>query len=297
MSGGDPLSHGGPRVVAIGGGHGLARTLLALRRFAGHITAVASVADDGGSSGRLREATGLPAPGDVRKCLAALSAPSSVLGAALEHRFSGGGLDGHAFGNLLLAALAASTGDFVRAVDEAGRLVGAVGRVLPATAVPVVLRAEAAGGELVGQVAIMGASGVRRVSLLPADAAVPAAVLEAIEAAEAIVIGPGSLFTSVLAALAPRETARALAQARARRVYVSNLREQCPETAGFDVARHVAALIDHGVVPDVVVADPSAIALGEVPPGIRVHAARLASGDGLAHDAGRLAAALEAAIA
>ena len=291
-----PLSPGGPRVVAIGGGHGLARSLGALRRFASEIVAVASVADDGGSSGRLREALGIPAPGDLRKCLVALLPGHSPLGDALEHRFTGGELEGHAFGNLLLAALSATTGDFVAAVEEACRLLQTVGRALPATAGPVVLKGEVRGHELEGQVRIMASQGVSRVSVVPADAPVPSGVLEAIARADGIVIGPGSLYTSVLAALVPPQTARAIATTSARRVYVCNLREQLPETAGHDVGQHVAALVAHGVVPDVVLADDATMHLGELPPGIRLFTAPLAAASGLVHDERLLAAALEEAL-
>ncbi len=148
-----------PRVVALGGGHGLAASLSAVRRYASEVTAIVSVADDGGSSGRLREAFGIPAPGDIRRCLVALGDAGSLWGRAFEYRFETGELEGHAFGNLVIAGLAASTGDFTTALTEAGRLVGAAGRVLPATAGPVVLKAEVAGEEVVGQVRVQDASG------------------------------------------------------------------------------------------------------------------------------------------
>ena len=246
----------GPRVVAIGGGHGLARTLGAARRYASTITAIVSVADDGGSSGRLRALLGIPAPGDVRRCLGALAPRGSLLGQALEHRFDAGALDGHAFGNLLLAALTARTGDFVVAVEEAGRLIGALGDVVPATAGPVVLNAQSPRGDVVeGQVKVMGRGGPRRVFLEPAKAKVPRAALEAIEAADQIVIGPGSLYTSLLAALAPEPIATALRSAGGRRIYVCNLCEQVPETQGYDVGDHVHALVEHGVPVDAVLVD------------------------------------------
>ena len=189
-----------PRVVAIGGGHGLAQTLKAVRRYAGELTAVVSVADDGGSSGRLRELLGIPAPGDLRRCLSALLPEGSPLVEALEHRFGSGALAGHAFGNLFIAAMALATGDFVSGVEEAGRVLGAVGRVLPATELPVVLKAQTAGGEIIGQVRVMTSDEIATVSLVPPDPAPPPAVIEAIAGADQIVLGPGSLFTSVLAA-------------------------------------------------------------------------------------------------
>ena len=271
------------KVVAIGGGHGLAQTLKSVRRYATDITAVVSVADDGGSSGRLRALLGIPAPGDLRRCIGALLPEPSPLGDALEHRFVSGELAGHAFGNLLIAALACTTGDFVSGVEEAARVLGAVGRVLPATEGPVVLKAQTASGELVGQVRVSKGEDIAAVSLVPPGAVPPPAVLRAIADADQIVIGPGSLFTSVLAACVVPGITEALEGTRARRVYVANLREQLPETAGFDVARLLGSLRAHGVDVDVVVADPVALTLGALPqdvalvlgdvggPGLREH--------------------------
>jgi uncharacterized cofD-like protein len=287
----------GPAVVAIGGGHGLAASLGAIRRYAGKVTAVVSVADDGGSSGRLRELLAIPAPGDLRRCLGALLPAPSPLGRALEHRFAGGGeLDGHAFGNLLIAALAATMGDFVAAMTEACRLVGTVGTVLPATAGPVVLKADVQGAEVEGQVRIMAATGVSHVSIVPPDAPAPAAVLDAIATADQIILGPGSLYTSVLAACAPPMVCAAIAASRGSVVYVCNLREQVPETAGYDVAAHVAALEAHGVEPDWVVADTAAIELGDGLLGPRVLTGQLAAPGGYVHDPRKLGDLLATAV-
>ena len=267
----------GPAVVALGGGRGLAASLRAARRYAGRITAVVSVADDGGSSGRLREAMGIAAPGDLRKCLVALAQDDSSLWArAFEHRFEVGELEGHALGNLVIAGLASATGDFAAALAEAGRLVGAVGEVLPATAVPVVLKAEAACGEVQGQVRVSEVGRISVVSIVPADAEPPPGVIKAIEEADQVVIGPGSLFTSVLATVAVPAIREALARTTAMKVYVCNLREQVPETAGYDADAHVEALVGHGVDPDVVLADPG-----------------LADESGDGHDPAKLAAALK----
>jgi uncharacterized cofD-like protein len=280
-------------VAAVGGGHGLARTLGALRSYAGEITAIVSVADDGGSSGRLRGPLGIPAPGDVRRCLVALLPGPSALGAALEYRFEGGELAGHAFGNLLLAALSAGSGDFVEATIEACRLLGTVGAVLPSAAEPVVLVAEADGGRVEGQVAIMASSGVCEVYLDPADVSPPDEVFAAIAGADQIVIGPGSLYTSILAACAPLGLAAAIGKSRARRIYVANLREQIPETAGYDLGRHIRALVAHGLEFDVVLADVGALPLGDLPLGIEVVTRPFAGATGLMHDEALLAAALE----
>jgi uncharacterized cofD-like protein len=276
-------------VVALGGGHGLAATLRATRRYGGDVTAIVSVADDGGSSGRLREIFGVPPPGDLRKCLVALSAPS-VWSTAFEHRFDAGELEGHALGNLVIAGLAASTGDFIFAVAEAGRLVQAGGTVLPATTVPVVLKADAAGGAVQGQVAVGRAGRIARVSLVPVDPEPPAAALTALAQADQIVLGPGSLYTSVLAVVAVPALRDALAGARGRKVYVCNLRPQVPETEGYDVAAHLAALEAHGVEVDVVLCDTTGLQLGA--PNRPWVDAPLARPNGLAHDSERLAAAL-----
>ena len=195
----------GPRVVAVGGGHGLAATLRAAHRYAGHTTAVVATADDGGSTGRLRSALDMPAPGDVRRCVEAMAEDDgTALAAALEYRFAGSDVEGHALGNLLLAGLHATSGDFVAAVDELSRLVGldpASRRVLPATVDPVVLRAEVTGGRrITGQVAIARTVGVERVVVEPPTARVPDEVVDALAEADQVVLGPGSLFTSVLAA-------------------------------------------------------------------------------------------------
>jgi uncharacterized cofD-like protein len=282
---------GGPAVVAVGGGHGLAASLMAVRRFASVITAVVSVADDGGSSGRLRRQLGIVPPGDLRKCLVALADPRSPLAAAFDHRFESDELEGHALGNLVIAGLMATTGSLQGALDEAGRLVGACGRVVPAASEPVVLKAEADGAEVEGQTAVMATAHIRRVSLVPADPPAPAEALAAVAGADLIVIGPGSLFTSVLAAAAVPALATAIGAARARRVYVANLDAQPAETAGFDVAAHVAALLDHGIAVDTVLADPARMALGDVPVAV-VEAALARIDGGPGHDPARLAEAL-----
>jgi uncharacterized cofD-like protein len=286
----------GPAVVALGGGHGLAVTLEAIRQYAGLITAVVSVADDGGSSGRLRAADArLPAPGDVRRCLSALAATDSALGRALEHRFAVGELAGHPLGNLLIAGLADQGGDFGAAVHEVARLIGAVGRVLPATSEPVTLVADlVGGGRAEGQVAVQGSSGVSHVAVVPAeprtDPAVPAVIL----AADQVVMGPGSLFTSVLAAASVPAVREAIAATAARRVYVANLCPQVPETAGLSVGDHVEALRDHGISVDVVVGPPGSLrGLAEIDaPEVQAVEAQVTAERGTKHDPALLAAVL-----
>lgn len=292
---------GGPRVVAIGGGHGLATSLRAIRQYAGEVTAIVSVADDGGSSGRLRQLLGIPAPGDIRKCMGALLPEDSAVGRALEHRFGDGELEGHALGNLVIAAFtAACGGDFVAGVAETCRMLGISGQVLPATSVAVVLKAETREAELQGQVAISLAGHIAAISLVPPDAEPPAAALAGIAVADQIVLGPGSLFTSVLAACVVPGLRAAIEAAGARgaqRAYVANLRQQDPETTGYDVAGHVYALYAHGVGCDVVLADTGTIPLGAVPAGPLVVEGPLAEPGGLVHSADALAGALSKVLA
>jgi len=266
----------GPKVVAVGGGHGTAVTLRAATQYTQRVTAIVSVADDGGSSGRLRELLDVVALGDMRKCLVALADPDAPLAKVFEHRFEEGELSGHALGNLVLAGLVDATGDLVSAIDEAARLLGALGRVLPATTEPVVLKADCVEGEVAGQVAVSLAGQIRSVSLVPDDQ---------------VVIGPGSLYTSVLAAAAVPELAAAIGATRAQRVLVCNLRPQIPETEGYDVGRHVSALEAHGIPVDLVLCDTSAgMALGSV--WARVVDVELTDPARRVHDPGRLAQAL-----
>lgn len=253
----------GPRVVAIGGGHGLSNALRAIRRYAAEITAIVTVADDGGSSGRLRRELGVLPPGDLRKALVAMADEQTVWARTFEHRFDEGELAGHALGNIVLAGLFETLGDPVAALDEAGRLVGACGRALPATTEPVVLKADVDGRPVEGQVAVATASGrIRRVEVVPADApAVPDAIA-AIAAADQIVLAPGSLYTSVLAVLVVDGIAAAVSAAPGRVVQVANLRPQDAETAGMDAADHLEAIRDHGGRVDTfLAADPGELAV------------------------------------
>ncbi len=284
----------GPRVVALGGGHGLAATLEATRHYAGDVTAIVSGADDGGSSGRLRDAFGIPPPGDLRRCLVALGEPGSLWGRVFEHRFDAGELEGHPVGNLIIAGLATSTGNFIAALEEAARLVAAAGRVVPATSTPVVLKAEADGSPVEGQVAVAGTRYISKVSIVPPDAEPPVEALDALSRADQVVLGPGSLYTSVLAVVAVPALRDALAASPARKVYVCNLRHQVPETEGYDVAAHVEALSAHGLEVDVVLCDPRGMARGDV--AVTCVEADMAGPDGVAHDPLKLARALSALV-
>ena len=282
--------------MAIGGGHGTAVTLKAARRYAGLLTGIVSVADAGGSSGRLRELLNVVALGDIRKCLVALAEQDSALAVAFERRYDEGELAGHALGNLILLGLIDATGDLVQGVREAALLLGARGDVLPATTEPVVLKADSAQGTVAGQVAVMGTGDLWAVSLVPDDAQPPPLAVERILGAEQVVIGPGSLFTSVLAAVSVHGIAEAVAQSDAQVVYVCNLRPQVPETDGFDVAAHVAALARHNVMVDVVVCD-SIQGMGIGATDICVRDVPLTGENRLVHSPAKLAEALSGLLA
>jgi uncharacterized cofD-like protein len=288
-------------VVAIGGGHGLANALRAIRRYAVGITAVVTVADDGGSSGRLRRDLGILPPGDLRKALVAMADEQAVWPRTFEHRFDDGDLAGHAVGNLVLAALFETMGDPVAALDEAARLVGACGRVLPATTEVVVLKADVDGHAVEGQVAVATAPGrINRVEVVPADARPVPDALAAIAAADQVVLAPGSLYTSVLAVLVVEGLVEAVRSAPGRVVQVGNLRTQHAETAGMDAADHLAAILDHGGRVDTYLApDPGDLAVDTArirSLGAESVRADVADAGAVEHDPDRLAIALAALL-
>lgn len=291
------------RVVALGGGHGLAVALRAVRSYAADVTAVVSVADDGGSSGRLRRELGVAPPGDLRKALVALAAPGNVWADAFEHRFAAGELGGHALGNLVLAGLGDALGDFTRALDEASRVLGVVGRVRPATTEAVVLKAHvehdaAADESIEGQVAVANVEGrIRRVELVPDDARAHPDALAAIVRADQVVLAPGSLYTSLLPVLVVPEIRDAIAAAPPGSVVqVGNLRSEPPETTGLDGPDHLRAVLEHGARVDVLLTDRScdlaALPAAVETLGVRAVSADLADPRGLVHDPVRLASAL-----
>lgn len=250
------LDPSGPAVVAIGGGHGLAAALEAIQLYAGSITAIVSVADDGGSSGRLTEAMEMPAPGDIRRCLLALTPEPSLTSELFAFRFASGDVSDHSLGNLMLAGLTELFGDFESAVAAAGRMLGTLGAVVPATVEPISLLAEIGGAEVAGQAAISKTrGGVEGIRLEPQDVVPSRAAIDAIAQADQIVIGPGSLFTSVIACLLVPGIAEAVVASQAQRVFVCNLVTQDGETYGLDGPGHVAALEEFGGVsgPGVVV--------------------------------------------
>jgi uncharacterized cofD-like protein len=260
-----------PKVVALGGGHGLFASLSALRRVTRQLTAIVTVADDGGSSGVLRRDFGVLPPGDLRMALAALcgdDAWGTTWSKVVQHRFEGqGGLGGHTVGNVLIVALWELLGDTVQGLDWVGRLLGAHGRVLPMASVPLDLVAGVEGadpdrpGEMTlvrGQAACASTTGrVRSVSLIPADPPACPQAIAAVATADWVVLGPGSWFTSILPHLLVPELAEALITTPARRVVALNLVPQAGETGGFSPHTHLEVLAEHapGLNVDVVLAD------------------------------------------
>jgi len=232
----------GPKVVALGGGHGLAVTLKAVQAYASEITAIVAVADDGGSSGRLTSGLGVPPPGDIRRCLLALAPEGTIWAELFAHRFSGGDIEDHSLGNLLLAALTEITGDFATAVDVAGRILDIVGRVVPAANEPAVLRAVADGQEVLGQAAITKARKIETMSLGPEGLTPNSKAIEAIKAADQLILGPGSLYTSLIAVLLVPSIAEAWQESMARKYFILNLIDQDGETLGMSGADHVRVL-------------------------------------------------------
>jgi uncharacterized cofD-like protein len=256
----------GPRIVVIGGGHGLSTLLRGLKEYTYNLTAIVTVADDGGSSGRLRRSMGILPPGDIRNCLAALSDDEAMLGQLFQYRFPDGesGLEGHSFGNLFISALAEIAGSFEEAIAESGRVLGVHGRVLPATLHDVKLVADVVLPHAVSEVRVEGeshipkvAGEVRRVWLEPNNPSAYPGVIQAILAAELIVIGPGSLYTSILPSILVPDIISAIRVSRALKIYVCNVATQSGETEGYSCGDHVRVLNEHvgGAFCDLVVSN------------------------------------------
>ncbi|MBW7919607.1 MAG: YvcK family protein [Anaerolineales bacterium] len=243
----------GPRIVAIGGGHGLATLLRGLKEHTRNLTAIVTVADDGGSSGRLRESFGILPPGDIRNCLAALSNDEAMLTQLFQYRFSGEpGLDGHSFGNLFISALSDITGSFEEAVAESGRVLSVSGRVLPSTLHDVKLVADIQLPHVTNEVRVEGeshipeaAGRVRRVWLEPNDASAFPPALKAILNADLILVGPGSLYTSILPNLLVRDLLAAIRSSRAIKIFICNIATQTGETDEYSCHDHIRALEEH----------------------------------------------------
>jgi len=244
----------GPRIVAIGGGHGLATLLRGIKAYSHNITAIVTVADDGGSSGRLRQGIGILPPGDIRNCLAALSSDEALMAQLFQYRFPNGtsGLDGHSFGNLFITALTEVSGSFEAAVAESGQVLAVQGRVLPSTLQEVKLVADVMLPHVLSEVRVEGESKipmtngkVRRVWLEPSNPPAFPQGIQAILAADIIVIGPGSLFTSILPNLLVPDLAEAIRASRALKMYVCNVATEPGETEHFSSLDHVRTLEDH----------------------------------------------------
>jgi uncharacterized cofD-like protein len=306
-----------PAVVAFGGGHGLSASLSALRRITDRLTAVVTVADDGGSSGRIRTELGVLPPGDLRMALAALAGEDEwgqTWAEVAQHRFGGTGpLAGHAVGNLVITGLLEVLGDPVAALDAAGRVLGATGRVLPLAVEPLEIVADVVGldpddpsapTEVCGQVAVATTPGqVIAVRVEPAEPHGCPEAVQAIHEADWVVLGPGSWFTSVIPHLLVPDVAKAIAGTRARRLIALNLSPQPGETDGFSPETHLEVLAAHApeLELDVVLADESAIVTDEASLreaaagfGADLVVARIARDDGSPrHDPARLAAAYQ----
>ena len=240
----------GRRVVALGGGTGMATVLRGLKREGVALTAIVSLADDGGSSGILREQLGIPPVGDLRNCLIALADAESTAGALLQHRLpvERGATRGHPVGNLLLAAaIAEEGGDLERGIERVHRILHVRGRVIPATSQALRLRGRTrAGVSVLGQAALARTRGIETVSLDVGSIKATESALSAIHDADLLVLGPGSLYTSVIPHLLVPEIREALARRRAPLIWVANVDEQEGETEGMDLDAHLDALVEHG---------------------------------------------------
>lgn len=238
----------GPKIVAIGGGTGLSMLLKGIKHITNNITAVVTVGDDGGSSGRLREEMGVLPPGDIRNCIAALADDEDLVTKLFQYRFkTGEGLEGHSFGNLFLTALCSITGDMVRAVKESSNVLSIRGRVLPSTLDDMKLVAEMEDGRIIhGESNIPEAHGkIKRLFTDPQNCKALDDVITAIKDAELIILGPGSLYTSVIPNLLIQEISHEIAKSNAKKIYVCNIMTQPGETDGYSVSAHINALMQH----------------------------------------------------
>ncbi len=235
------LDHG-PRITVVGGGTGLPSLIRGIKRYSHNISAIVTMADDGGSSGRLRSELGIQPPGDIRNCLVALADSEAVMQQLMDYRFSSDGqLDGHSFGNMLIAALAGIGGDFYRAVEIAGELLAIRGRVIPSTDASVTLIARTETGEtLTGETNVAAASSrLQSLALCPPGPPAHPEAVASLQAADLIVIGPGSLYTSIVPNLLIPGIAQAICESRALKLYVCNVAEEPRQTVGYAVQDHL----------------------------------------------------------
>ena len=245
----------GPKIVVVGGGTGLSTMLKGIKKYTNNITAIVTVGDDGGSSGRLREEMGILPPGDIRNCITALADDEDLVTELFRYRFKNGeGLEGHSFGNLFLTAMCAITGDMVRAVKESSKVLSIRGQVLPATLDDMRLAAEMDDGSIVRGESNIPESGKKIVRLFsePSNCKALEDVLVAIAHADLIILGPGSLYTSVIPNLLVKDISRAIAAAKAKKIYICNVMTQPGETDNYTVSDHLKAIIKHSGVNKIV---------------------------------------------
>lgn len=238
----------GPKIVAIGGGTGLSTMLKGIKKITNNITAVVTVGDDGGSSGKLREELGVLPPGDIRSCIAALADDEDLVAKLFQYRFKDcAGLSGHSFGNLFLTAMCSITGDMVRAVKESSKVLSIRGRVLPSTLDDMRLVAEMDDGSIIKGESNIPESGkrIKRLFSEPSNCKALEDVIWAIHDADLIILGPGSLYTSVIPNLLIKDIAKAVNDSKAKKIYVCNIMTQPGETDGFSVSDHIKTLIKH----------------------------------------------------
>jgi uncharacterized cofD-like protein len=242
----------GPRIVVIGGGTGLSVLLKGLKQYTDQLTAVVTVSDDGGSSGRLKTELGILPPGDIRNCLVALAETETLMDKIFQHRFKQGqGISGHNLGNLLMVAMTEITGDFVSAIKEVSKVLAVRGQVIPATLESVNLGAEMSDGAvIIGETAIRNyEKHIIRLFLIPSKCLPVPASIDAIMAADAIVIGPGSLYTSIIPNLLVEGVSDAMMQSKAVKIYVSNIMTEQGETDDFSALDHIKTILHYAQHP------------------------------------------------
>ncbi len=246
----------GPETVVIGGGTGLSTLLRGLKRYTSNLTAIVTVADNGGSSGMLREDLGMLPPGDIRNCILALAETEPLMSELIGFRFTDGRLKGQNFGNLFLAALTAISGNFYDAVRNFSRVLAVTGQVIPVSLQNIQISARLEDGSIIHGESAIGnrvpdmANDIREIRMEPADAAPLAEAIRAIDNAHVVVLGPGSLYTSIIPNLLFPEVREAIRRSGAPRIYICNVMTQPAETSGYDAWRHVEALLRHAGLPD-----------------------------------------------
>lgn len=260
------------KVVVIGGGTGLSTMLRGLKQYTSHITAIVTVGDDGGGSGKLREDLGMLPPGDIRNCILALADTEPLMEDLLQYRFTEGSLKGQCFGNLFLAAMAGISENFEDAVQKMSSVLAVKGKVLPVTLDDMKLVAELENGEIIEgeskipSEVIVRNTRIKKIAIKPIDAKPLEEAIKAINNADVIIMGPGSLYTSIIPNLLVKGIPEAICKSPAKKVYISNVMTQPGETDGFKVSNHLKVLMDYGVAEniDYVIANN-----GIIPPGIK----------------------------